>query len=111
MNTRAYRLHRLRLDLELAESARRAERNRIAREVAERERTAPGIAPIAPSVLAAAFAEQPTLAWALLATLTPTQLVNEAIEYACWIEQQGLEKRWGAILECWERKLAAKRAA
>jgi hypothetical protein len=37
-------------------------------------------------------------------------MVIEAIDYACYLETQGIEKRWGAILECWTRKLAARAA-
>lgn len=111
MNTRADRLRRIALELGLEASARRAEWNRIVLERAERERTAPGIAPIEPAALAALFAEDAPMAWRRLMLLSDVQLVNQAIEYACYLETQGVIKRWGAILECWERRLAEKRAA
>jgi hypothetical protein len=77
---------------------------------AQAERTAMGIAAIEPSVLAALFAECPWRAYALLAGLTERQMVIEAIDYACWLREQGVEKNWGAILDCWRRRLAERAA-
>jgi hypothetical protein len=37
-------------------------------------------------------------------------MVIEAIDYACWLREQGIDKRWGAILDCWRRRLAARAA-
>lgn len=111
MTTRSYRLNRLALDLELAASARRAELNRIAREQAYTERTAAGIAPVAPAELAGWFANDAARAWAALAEMNAAQLTNTAIEYAVYLEGTGVLVAWGDIIACWERKLAAKFAA
>jgi hypothetical protein len=103
--TRSYRLHRLALTIELGESDRRAERNRLEREVALRERTAPGIAPVEPGALMALFHTDRNTAWALLAAMTSAQRINQAIETACWLEGTGVEVAWGAVLERWEARL------
>lgn len=109
MNSRSYRLRRLQLEQELGESARRAERNRLEREAALRERTASGIAPVEPAELMALFAgdeEAHHTAWLVLALMTAAQRVNTAIEVAAWLEGEDRPCSWGHILQRWERRLA-----
>jgi hypothetical protein len=110
MNTRTYRIHRLLSNLEAQFDGDALRLAQAALTVAQAERAAQGIAAVEPSELAALFAECPWQAWAALAQLTERQRVIEAIDYACYLETQGIEKRWGAILECWERKLAERAA-
>ena len=74
------------------------------------ERAAQGVAPIEPAQLAAEFAECPHRAWAQLAKLTDRQRVVEAVAYAAHLEAQGVVIAWQRILECWERRLAARAA-
>jgi hypothetical protein len=108
--TRHYRLNRLIANLE-AQFDGDAQRLRAAELEAQRaERTAQGIAAVEPSELAALFAECPWQAWAALASLTERQLLIEAIDYASWLDAQGIDKAWGAILRCWQRKLADRAA-
>ena len=118
MNTRSYRTARTLANLEaqfdadaqrLAET-RAATAERMAATETPAERAARGIAPIEPAQLAAEFAECPHRAWAALARLTERQRIIEAIDYACWLREQGIEKAWGDIRACWERKLAARAA-
>jgi hypothetical protein len=108
MNTRRYRTARLIANLEasFAGDAQRLAAAELA--AAQAERSAQGIAAVEPSELAALFAECPWRAWAALATLSERQMVVEAIDYAMYLETQGIEKAWGAILRCWTRKLAAR---
>lgn len=107
--TRPQRLARLAREIELEATADDVRLAAIAVEVALADRTAPGIAPIAPDVLWALFhSERPTDAWELLAQMTPAQLTNQAIELAIYLERDGIAQPWGAILDCWERKLAAR---
>ncbi len=109
-STRTYRLNRLLANLE-AQFDGDAQRLAAAELAAARaERSAQGIAAIEPAELAALFAECPHRAWAALATLTERQLIVEAIDYACWLLAQGIDKDWGAILRCWQRKLAERAA-
>jgi hypothetical protein len=111
MNTRRYRLNRIAVELENESRVAQVQVAAAERKHALTTRTAPGIAPIAPEALAGLFNSDPTAAWAALAAMTELQRVNMAIEYAVWLESEGREVRWGAILDCWERKLAAKFAA
>jgi hypothetical protein len=109
-STRTYRLNRLLANLE-AQFDGDAQRLAAAELAAARaERSAQGIAAIEPAELAALFAECPHRAWAALTTLTERQLILEAIDYACWLLAQGIDKDWGAILRCWLRKLAERAA-
>lgn len=107
--TRSYRLNALARSIELLESATRAEWNRIARDVAYRERTDVGIAPIAPDALMRLFWSSELtdrqLAWGLVAAMTREQRINQAIEVACWLEGQDRNVAWGGILEKWEAHL------
>jgi hypothetical protein len=110
MNTRTYRLNRLLTNLE-AQFDGDAQRLAAAElTAAQAERAAQGIAAIEPAELAALFAECPHRAWAALATLTERQMVVEAIDYACWLLEHGVDRHWGDILRCWQRKLAARAA-
>jgi hypothetical protein len=110
MNTRRYRTDRLIANLEAQFDGDRARLAAAERAAAMAERTALGIAAIEPAELAAQFAECPWRAWAALAQLNERQLIVEAIDYASWLAEQGVEKRWGAILECWTRRLASRAA-
>jgi hypothetical protein len=111
MNTRRYRLNRIAAELENESRAAQVQAAAAEREHALSVRVAVGIAPIAPAELAGLFGSNPAAAWAALAAMTEQQRVNMAIEYAVWLESNGREIRWGAILDVWERKLAAKAAA
>jgi hypothetical protein len=110
MNTRSYRTARTIANLEASFDGDRQRLAQAALIAAQAERTAQGVAAIEPAQLAAMFAECPWRAWGLLAGLTERQLVIEAIDYAMYLETQGIEKRWGAILGCWTRKLAERAA-
>ena len=44
-------------------------------------------------------------AWALLAGLTRAELVNAAIDMACYLETLGTAAAWGDILARWETRL------
>ena len=75
--------------------------------VATVERTADGIAVIAPSDLMTTFRTQPADAWAMLAELTPAQLTIQAIDTACYLlEVEGRDIAWGVVLETWTTRLA-----
>jgi hypothetical protein len=110
MSTRSYASHRLLTNLEASFDG---DRQRIAAAQlaeAQAERTAQGIAAIEPSVLAALFAECPWRAWGLLAGLSERQMVIEAIDYAMYLETQGIDLPWGCILRTWTRRLAERAA-
>jgi hypothetical protein len=104
MNTRRYRLDRLARNVELLESATRRSTNEVLRDVAQ------AAAAIESAALAALFAERPWQAWAALAQLSERQRIVAAIDYACWLREQGVELAWGDIRASWERKLAARAA-
>lgn len=110
MNTRRYRTARNIANVESQFEADAQRLATIALEQARAERAARGIAPIEPSELAALFAECPWRAWAALAQLTERQRIIQAIDYATYLETQGIEKAWGDIRACWERRLAARAA-
>lgn len=110
MNTRHYRISRLLTNLEAGFDADEQRLRAAELDAARAARTAQGIAAIEPAELAAQFAECPHRAWGQLATLSERQLIVEAIDYATWLAEHGIEKRWGAILECWTRKLSDRAA-
>ena len=110
MNTRRYRLDRIIANLEATFDADRLALAAAEQAAARAERTAQGIAAIEPAELAAQFAECPWRAWAALASLTERQLLVEAIDYATFLAAQGVDKSWGAILRCWQRKLSERAA-
>jgi hypothetical protein len=105
-----YYSHRILVNLEATFDGDRQRLAAATLASAEAERTAQGIAAIEPSVLAALFATSPWRAWAALAQLTERQRVVEAIDYACYLETQGVVLSWGDIRACWERKLAQRAA-
>jgi hypothetical protein len=102
MNTRSYRRNRLALELELAASAARRKINEAVRD----EQMA--AAAIESAALLELFRTDSAAAWGQLAAMTERQRVNAAIEMACYLESQGKPVAWGDILDCWERKLAAR---
>lgn len=103
MNTRRYRIAHIIANLEATFDG---DRQRLA----QAERAAAGIAAIEPAELAALFAECPWRAWAALATLSERQLIVEAIDYASYLAEQGIDKDWRAIVACWRRRLAERAA-
>lgn len=104
--TRSYRLNRLALSLELYESRIRRATNEALVAGASIDRSAPGVAPIEPGTLMTLFDASPATAWAALSGLTQPQLINQAIEVACWLEQAGVVAPWSGILQRWETRLA-----
>lgn len=110
MTSRTARLNQLTQALENQAHADAVRINAAIVAAALAERTAPGIAPIAPAQLAALFAELPSAAWAALASLTDSQLVDQAIEYTIYLEAQGTERKWIAVYDCWVARLAARAA-
>jgi hypothetical protein len=111
MTTRRYRLNRLAQRLENEADAAAIKTARIVLEQALDERTAPGIAPLASADLARLFAADANAAYTALAAMSEAQLTNQAIEYAMWLEGHDTQVRWIQILDCWQRKLAARAAA
>ena len=110
MNTRSYRTARTIANLEASFDGDRQRLAQAALDAAMAERTAQGIAAIEPAQLAALFAECPWRAWGLLAGLSERQMVIEAIDYACWLLEQGVDLPWGCILRTWTRRLAERAA-
>jgi hypothetical protein len=85
--TRSYRLFRLRLQQELAESVRRAERNRLEREAHAAAREAAGQPVIPVEDLAVAMRVDKLDAAAQLARLNERQLVRQATAYAAYLNE------------------------
>jgi hypothetical protein len=88
MNTRSYRTHRLALQQELGESARRAQLNRLMREVEQQRREAAGLPAIDPSDLRIAFGADLTDAARQLAALSYPQLARQAVAYAAHLSER-----------------------
>lgn len=87
MNSRSYRLHRLQLQQELGESARRAEFNRIARQVERQRRWAAGLPIIASEDLATAFRVDRADAARQLAALSRAELARQAVAHAAYLSE------------------------
>lgn len=100
--TRRQRLNRIAAELELEASAARRAGNEIAR---EQQLAAAVIESVA---LLELFNTNSDAAWAALAAMSERQRVNAAIDMAVYLESQGRVCAWGAILDCWERRLAAR---
>lgn len=75
-------------------------------EAALAERTAPGIAPYEPIVLARLLRDDPAAYWRTLAAMTSEQRLNQAIETACWLEGMDRGTHWSYLLRLWERGIA-----
>lgn len=85
MNTRSYRLHRLQLQQELGESARRAEFNQLARELNRCARWDAGLPIIDAEDLATAFRVDRDDAARQLAALSEAELARQAEAHAAYL--------------------------
>ena len=107
MTALSYHAYRLQTDLHAEFDGNRQRIAAAELAVATVERTADGIAVIAPSDLMATFRTQPADAWAMLATLTPAQLTVQAIDTACYLlDVEGRDISWSSVLETWTTRLA-----
>ena len=81
--------------------------NECAVEGALKCRTDKGNAPIDPATLMDLFKSDKERAYARLAELTSAERINQAIETATYLEEQGKVLRWIDILNKWNAKVAA----